>query len=174
MTFLDQSSEKGGPDKYFLGPIVVLYKLPETVELLDGQQRVATATILFATLRDVARGLNTQAASDFAANIQTRFVQKRDADGEDVGKFSLVLGDLDRSYFLANIQSEGTPTKAKLRTNRNIEFAKQFIREKVSEKLSGLDPKSQLAWLNRLKLAVQRDLVMACIPVASERDAFML
>lgn len=50
-TFQTESAVKGGPDKYFLGPIVILPESKETIRLLDGQQRLATATILFSVSR---------------------------------------------------------------------------------------------------------------------------
>ena len=44
----------GKDDTYFLGPVVIL---PETghITVLDGQQRLVTATILFSTIRDLLR-----------------------------------------------------------------------------------------------------------------------
>src|SRR6266446_4708423 len=42
---------------YFLGPIVLI-EHEDSLLLLDGQQRLATATITFAALRDVARILD--------------------------------------------------------------------------------------------------------------------
>jgi hypothetical protein len=48
---------KGAPDKYFLGPIVIMPgTASQDLVLLDGQQRVATATILLSVLRDLAGG----------------------------------------------------------------------------------------------------------------------
>src|SRR5687768_656509 len=42
---------------YFLGSIVLIER-DETLLLLDGQQRLATATIALAAMRDVARSLD--------------------------------------------------------------------------------------------------------------------
>jgi uncharacterized protein with ParB-like and HNH nuclease domain len=57
-------------DKYFLGPIVTLEKPLHVLELLDGQQRLATATILFSVIRDAARAIGIVAATDFARDVQ--------------------------------------------------------------------------------------------------------
>ena len=72
---------KNGPEKYFLGPIVTLWQPDnEIILLLDGQQRLATATILFSVIRNLARELNrtvgTQAASDFARDTQSQLIEK--------------------------------------------------------------------------------------------------
>ena len=45
--FQKESAVKGGPDKYFLGPIVLLQESKDVIHLLDGQQRLATAIVLF-------------------------------------------------------------------------------------------------------------------------------
>src|SRR3990172_3032256 len=44
---------------YFLGPIVIMSSDTKII-LLDGQQRLATATLLLAALRDISRSLDTQ------------------------------------------------------------------------------------------------------------------
>jgi uncharacterized protein with ParB-like and HNH nuclease domain len=49
--FEKERDSKTGSKKYFLGPIVVLEKPDDVIELLDGQQRLATATILLSVLR---------------------------------------------------------------------------------------------------------------------------
>jgi hypothetical protein len=48
-----------GADPHFFGPIVTMAK-PENgvIYLLDGQQRLATATILFSVLRDIGREIS--------------------------------------------------------------------------------------------------------------------
>src|SRR5271169_6794821 len=66
---VDFFNDLNGPkprDKYFLGPIVTLTKSKDEIEILDGQQRLATATIFFCVLRDVARGFQFVGAGDFA------------------------------------------------------------------------------------------------------------
>ncbi len=57
---------------YFLGPIVTQESDTEIV-LLDGQQRLATATIFLAVLRNIARTLDQpgeHSGGDFARDIQ--------------------------------------------------------------------------------------------------------
>ncbi|HMN41505.1 MAG TPA: DUF262 domain-containing protein [Phycisphaerales bacterium] len=68
--FQEESAKKNGPDKYFLGPIVVMPKDKERIYLLDGQQRLATATILFGVMRDAATDLGTDDAIRYSRDIQ--------------------------------------------------------------------------------------------------------
>ncbi len=166
--FQAESAAKDGPDKYFLGPIVILPESKEVIQLLDGQQRMATATILFSVIRDLARNLKIQAASDFARDVQREMIEKGDA-------FALQLGEMDHLYFAETIQQDPPAVKsAKLRSHRNIKSAKTLLTDFVNKQIAGLDPAKALGWLKELFQTVRSDLVMASIPVASERDAFRI
>lgn len=168
-TFQKESAAKDGPDKYFLGPIVILPESKEVIHLLDGQQRLATAIILFSVMRDLARDLTIQAAADFARDVQREMIEKAGS------AYSLQLGEMDSLYFIETIQVD-PPTKKKptLRSHRNIQQAKLLLTDLLRKQLAGLDPAKALVLLKDLYQTVRSDLVMACIPVASERDAFRI
>jgi hypothetical protein len=169
-TFQQESQAKNGPAKYFLGPIVLMQDSKETISLLDGQQRLATATILFAAIRDAARKLKIQAATDFARDVQRELIEKSSSNS-----YSLVMGETDKLYFSETIQSDPPANKkAALRSHRNIQKAKAVLAEAINKTIANLDPPSALATFKDLYQAVRSDLVMACIPVTSERDAFRI
>jgi uncharacterized protein with ParB-like and HNH nuclease domain len=54
--------------EYFLGSIVVIGDPSDKLEVVDGQQRLATLTILFATLRDYFSGQHDPRADDVEHN----------------------------------------------------------------------------------------------------------
>lgn len=168
-TFQKESAAKDGPNKYFLGPIVILPESKEIIQLLDGQQRLATGTILFSVLRDLARELNIQAGSDFARDVQREMIEKGTAG------FSLQLGEMDLLYFTETVQTD-PPAKKKptLRSHRNIQKAAQLLMDLLRKKIAGIAPPKALTLLQELYQTIRSDLVMACIPVASERDAFRI
>src|SRR6478672_164028 len=66
---------------YFLGPIVVIESKTD-ITVLDGQQRLATATILLAALRNLARELHAtnpfQELDYFARDVQRELIEKKD------------------------------------------------------------------------------------------------
>ena len=159
----------GGPEKYFLGPIVILQKTRTEIELLDGQQRVATATILLSVLRDVAKDTGVKDGIDFARDTQSQHILKEN------GEPTLTLGETDGTYFRDAIQSElEARPKPKIRTHRNINDARNLLMEKVRNEVSNSNPNATLSVLKELRQVLRSDLVMACIPVASERDAFRI
>lgn len=169
MTFQKESTVKGGPDKYFLGPIVILPESKSTIRLLDGQQRLATATILFAILRDVARELVINDATDFARDTQAQLIFK------DEPAFALELGEMDELYFKETIQRD-PPSKRKptLRSHRNIQKAHEFLMASVKAAIGGKSPAAAVAWLRALRQMLRSDLVMSCIPVTSDSEAFRI
>ncbi len=174
--FLDRRDKRDGPTKYFLGPIVTLVENEGFIELLDGQQRVATATVLFSAMVAVARKNGTKEITDFATYTYTHFIKKLSDEGIDVGKVSLLMGETDAEYFRKTIQTDPPiETVPLLKTHVNIKAAFVFFNEKLTEKLSELPLDTQkLQFLNKLRVCVQRDLVMARIPVDSEEAAFTI
>jgi hypothetical protein len=171
-------SRTRGTDPHFFGPIVTLSRPPEgTIWLLDGQQRLATATILFSVIRDVAREVNkqtgTQAAADFAANLQSQFIRNED------GEYSLEMGETDVLYFRHTIQHDPPEsTKAKQLTHRNIKVARTTLYEKVISVTGAIGPQMDsiqaIAVLKELKQTIVSDLIMARIPVNSQEAAFKI
>ncbi len=167
--FQEESGKKGGPERYFLGPIVVRPESKDALHLLDGQQRLATATILFSVIRDCARGLGIMAANDFARDTQVELIEK------SKGVFSLELGEMDKLYFAETIQTDPpTDRKPTLRSHRYIQKAREVLMQSVRTLIGALDPTRALAVLEKLAQTLRSDLVMASIPVASEGDAFRI
>jgi hypothetical protein len=169
--FLSEKTS-GLSTKYFLGPIVLLEK-GGTIEVLDGQQRLATATILFAAIRDAAQMMGTPASTAFAHAVETSFIEKSDA-GDHLG-WCLELGSLDKTYFKNTIQTfPAVKTAAKLKSQRNIRDAFKFFNDNIALKLVTMDSISGLDYLKGLRNAVRSDCVLTCIPVDDERDAFRI
>jgi uncharacterized protein with ParB-like and HNH nuclease domain len=97
--FWSDITDSNRPIKYFMGPIVVLEKPDDGVsELLDGQQRLATITVLFSVIRDTANKLGYDEAKFFAGYIQRDFII-----GEE-GRRNMQLGETDDTYFRESIQ----------------------------------------------------------------------
>jgi pyruvoyl-dependent arginine decarboxylase (PvlArgDC) len=167
-----------GADPHFFGPIVTLAKpTEEVIWLLDGQQRIATATILLSVLRDLGREITkqtgTQPGGDFAAKLQLQFIY------DDEGGYSFEMGETDLLYFRNTIQTDPPlNTKATNLTHRNIKAARALLRDKVIAVTGAIQPQMDaiqaVAALKELKQTVIADLVMARIPVNSQEAAFKI
>ena len=171
-------SKVKGVDPHFFGPIVTLSKpVEDAIWLLDGQQRLATATILLSVLRDIARDVakqtGLQTGTDFAAKLQLQFIYDED------GGYSLEMGETDLLYFRNTIQSDPPlNTKATNLTHRNIKTARATLLDKVLSVTGPIQPQMAgiqvLETLKEVKKTIVTDFVMARIPVTSQEAAFKI
>lgn len=171
INFHNQRDNRVGQDTYFLGPIVVL---PESdcISLLDGQQRLATCTILLAVIRDMGRAQGGQLGSDLARDIQRDLIMVDDEN--DI--YALTLGELDDEYFRSAIQEDppNTSVRTRLRSHRLILQAKNFLRGKVEDLISGLGPRDLVTALKSLQKTIASHLKLVAIEVHSEEEAFLI
>lgn len=176
----DRSALRTSPERHFLGPIVTLEEEKEGEEiiyLLDGQQRLATATILFSVIRDLAREIGTvtgiPAAHGLADTIQNQVIQKDD------GTFTLDLGQTDALFFREYIQRDEKPTiKPKIRTHKNIVQSRKILIDNLKAITGTITPSTDaLKVIDELKAfrkILLSDLIMARIPVTSSRAAYSI
>ena len=174
-----KSASTKGAEPHFFGPIVTLSR-PEDgiIEILDGQQRLATATILFCVVRDICEEIHNAtgvlSAHDVARQIDFSVIHKED------GEYSIELGETDRQYFRDTIQRDPpVASRPKILTHRNIKAARDFLRDKVLATLGGvitgqMDAVASVAILRAMKQTLVSDLVMARIPVTSQESAFKI
>ncbi|GAA1154764.1 DUF262 domain-containing protein [Nesterenkonia sandarakina] len=118
-------------EEYFLGS-AVLVTGGNTNLLLDGQQRLATATILLSVLRDARRVFK----ADAATRLQNKFIADLDdATGETTPV--LTLNVYDREYFRAEVQDERTGDQARptatLKSHGLVRKARDYFAMKIAE-----------------------------------------
>lgn len=159
------------PKKYFLGPIVILPEDDDQL-VLDGQQRLATATILFSVIRDVARTeIGDQTGNDLARDIQRDLIVKDDTSKT----YSLQLGDTDKNFFERTIQNDPPVNeKPSIRTHKLIEGAKQYLKDVVKAEIGRKKQTEAVKILKALKNTATTDMMMVAIFVKSEDDAYRI
>ncbi len=173
------SANQKGAESHFFGPIVTLSKPKDgIIEILDGQQRLATVTILFCVIRDVAEDVykktGVMAPHDLGRKLHDQFIYRDDKE------YSLELGETDKNYFRETIQQlEPLNSRAKIFTHRNIRAARETLREKVLAALGGpvtdkTDAVQAVEMLTSLRQTLVSDLVMARIEVTSQESAFKI
>jgi hypothetical protein len=154
--------------EYFLGAAVLVnngtYHL-----LLDGQQRLATATILLAVLRDKINDYS----KDAAKQIQDQYIAFQDhLTGERVLKIELNI--FDRVFFRDFIQSSPrvastAPTK---KSHQLIENAYEFFAQKVDNgwNAAGAGRKG-FEWAAYVTQALREHLALVTVTSNNERSA---
>lgn len=118
-------------EEYFLGSAVLVTGGTDNL-LLDGQQRLATATILLSALRDARR--------EFKADAATRLQNKYIADLDDAtGNTTpvLTLNIYDQDYFRSEVQDERPADqprpKPTLKSHGLMRNAREFFSQMVRQ-----------------------------------------
>ncbi len=103
-------------------------------DIIDGQQRILTITLFFATLRDIARENDLTKLSD---GIQRKAIADVSVTGRDKD-FRVLCGDSLKDFFETNIQSgeEGGWVEADTEEEKRVEDAYELLKEKIKHKMA--------------------------------------
>lgn len=96
---LRRAIENGGRD-YFLGSIVACRLGDGKFEIVDGQQRLATTTILLGAMRDYAHKLGEERAVEV---LTSKFLYRARSITEGDDEFNLTLSETDNDFFKSTI-----------------------------------------------------------------------
>ena len=165
---------------HFLGTIVLTRGESDYPEVTDGQQRLATTTMLLAALRDYLFWLEKK---EDALSINREFLFKWDREiGEDVPRLRLNLAD--RTFFEDTVLAMPTDKKKRggskkkekpsKESNRKIESAATQIREYVNHQLELEKDERKTKLINNwIKFLEQRALVIT-IQAPEDHDAYVM
>lgn len=135
--FIDvaDAMRRGDPE-YFIGSIVVARTGGDRPEVVDGQQRLATTTILFAAIRD---WFYQNGDRDRAQSIEADFLQKKDLRSQEI-RPNLKLSMSDHDFFLKTILAKPDDPSRKTvpsrESHRKIIKAAELARDHVQSLLS--------------------------------------
>lgn len=156
--------------EYFLGAIVLVTRDAEFL-LLDGQQRLATATILLSVIRDHLYPFREAAAN----RVQQKYISDYD-DATQTAVHKLSLSRYDRDFFRQEVQEAtytgGSAPRAELESHRLIRKAKQFFEEQIGnlhDELGGGEDAFQ--WLLRMKKVLADHVSVVVVNSTNEENA---
>lgn len=115
-------------EEYFLGSVVLVTRATSNL-LLDGQQRLATATILLSVLRDAYRQYSDSAAT----RLQNKYISDFD-DATQATRHVLTLNVYDRDFFRTEVQDDPIrPSRRapELRSHGLIRRAREYFANRV-------------------------------------------
>jgi uncharacterized protein with ParB-like and HNH nuclease domain len=156
---------------FFLGPVIVniehIKSKDPYIEVVDGQQRLITATILSAVIRDVYISFGKK---DLASIIQGNFISYKDLDNIDRG-FRLTTGLSTNEFFSHFIQTspstidESSPvTKEEKRIKNNYITLRKLLLEHISAETSNenkikkiSDVRDRLNKLTVIEIEIEND-----------------
>ena len=155
--------------EYFLGSMV-LVEAGESHLLLDGQQRLATATILLAVIRDYL----TRHDPNAAARLTQDFIDRLD-DSTGAHTYKLTLNCYDREFFCREVQTVPYPTPAPvavLEAHELIRKAKVYLSDVFSEAYEGLnDELRAFQWALRVRRVLTQHMSVVVVKSLDEKSA---
>lgn len=156
-----------GDGTYFLGTIVTIPRPNGLLEVVDGQQRLATTALMLAAIRDYLADRDKM----IAESIDSEFLTVIDrANRARVPRLRLNLDDND--HFRARITgAPSTPTKA---SHRRIDEALEEANKQVARIVSGFDEKDHGDILNRWLTFMEKRALAVLLRVPNDADAYRM
>lgn len=187
----DISTSLKNNSEYFMGTVVLNVddNCEDVFDIVDGQQRLATFTILFSTIRDLMELYNDAPTSNVFSAVVNNSENKKIAS--KIGKMAsdrilfysepdnyyLKLNKKDKGIFEKNIQTINKPLvsseelKVKPHDNRLIKTKKTFAKKIVDDYISS---QSDFTALRELVTHVSKKLKFMTLIVKNDYDAYLL
>ena len=162
------SAIKEGGD-YFLGNIVLTENDDgKSFSIIDGQQRIATTTILNAAIRDLYRSENEE---EIAGAIQQQMICRLDTSNyEKVARIQ--LNEIDNPYY-RQLLIERTEPKIRSDSHRLICAAYNFFASKLSE-IKGSNPSTWKEEIGKIANFLKSQSKVVAVYAANDADAFTI
>lgn len=163
-------------EDYFMGAVVLIHQgKGGKFSIIDGQQRIATLTVVLAALRDRLEDLGElETASELHRLIIRKTLQKETVP-------IVVLRDRENSrYFAEHIQrrihDRPAPPKGKPGRPRKIYIKQAYetSRERVGDEIVELSDKKKIQRLIRIAEFVKDGVVLITTIVGSDTDAYVV
>jgi len=163
------TSFNNGAAEYFMGSVVI-QGADQKYEVVDGQQRLTTATILVAAVRDYL-GEKGQAA--IAEDLERQFLLTKDTWQQQI-KPRMILSDYDNAFFVSNILE----TKAVNIAKPTRESHERILRAKMAarEFINGFVAQTA-NWLERLQRLIEfleHKVRVIMVIVPSQANAYVI
>jgi uncharacterized protein with ParB-like and HNH nuclease domain/predicted transport protein len=132
-----RTGENDQVDAHFIGSIVYvqqgLYRVttPSPLLVIDGQQRLATLTLLIAALAESLENLDEdhrEPMDGFSAR-KLRNYYLLNPDESDERRFKLILSQTDKDSLIAVLDKREQPPERSLRVTQNYELFKSWVAE---------------------------------------------
>lgn len=159
-----------GQSEYFLGTLVIIAANPqEPPKVLDGQQRLATATLLLAAIADRFEAIGD---ADRAGGIRREYLAKYDIVANEESP-QLRLNEVDDPYFRTLLKPGYTePARGAESSHKRLFKARAAIGEWLDRKLGSEANQSQ--WLTRRFQYLKESVTVIYLNVPDDSNAFLI
>ena len=177
----DLSAQLNKPDDertYFLGTIVLSHDEDDNLLVSDGQQRLATTSILISVIRDYLEGTQIAADSRTAEKYTHKYLlEYEETHDEDSPK--LYLNGMDRDFFTKAILSPpNDPARAEAKpryfSQTRLLRAAQLARKHIDKGASLLPKSERTKWLIQWVNFLEARVLVIAIKVPKDIDAYRI
>lgn len=156
--------------EYFLGTIVAVEKAPGLLEIVDGQQRLATTAIFLCELRNYLKTIEPKVSQ----HITTTFLSEIDLSTKDeVPKMQLNVRD--NEYFTSHIKEDATPLEATKSSHELINAAFQASNKHIKKIVAAIrDPKDHGTPLIKWLEYIQHNSIVILLQVDNKFNAYKM
>lgn len=158
--------------EYFLGTVVTIPRSPEVLEVVDGQQRLATTAIFLAEVRNYLKGKEPL----ISESIDNGFLTDIDREKRQrVAKLHLNLEDNEffRQMILAKSPSERPNPDSRL-SHKLITEAFELAEAQIKKIVSGYDPKDHGDVLNQWIRFAEYSAQVILLKVPTDANAYKM
>ncbi len=165
-------------DSYFLGTIVLTQSSDGTFEVVDGQQRLATAIMFLAAIRDISY---QDKEDKFVQSIEQEFLYRIDRKTEELTP-NLILNVKDHEFYSKRILLQPDDSKriqlpaVVTPSNKKIEKASQFIRGFIEDLVRPITGKSSSKkdLLNQWVTFIENHAKVIILGVPDNENAYIM
>ena len=166
LTDFAESIQEGGD--YFLGTVVTIPQAPDVLTVVDGQQRLATTTVLLAEIRNHLREIN----EDMLADAIDRILFEIDPqEGAIVPKLTLNHGD--NAFFKVFLEGND-PGESRRSSHDLIRNAFKLSRDQVKRVVSTVNENAHRDTLLRWFQFIQHGAQVILLQASSDANAYKM
>jgi len=157
--------------EYFLGTVVAIPRQLGVLEIVDGQQRLASTAILLAAIRNYLRESPPDAL--IVERIENNFLSVIDPHAR-ARVSRLRLNVLDSDYFGSRIIAADTSVIPRVSSHRLIDSAAELARKHVRKVVAPYDPNTHGDILNRWVEFIEHRAIVILLKVPSGANAYRM
>lgn len=160
------SDEEG---EYFLGTIVTIPRAPDLLEVVDGQQRLATTAILLSQIRNYLKDKEPLIAESVTNGFLTDIDREK---RERVAKMQ--LNSSDNEFFRLMISNNAARPEATMISHKLISVAFDECAAHIRNVVSGFDVKDHGDVLNKWLTFLEHRATVILLKVPSDVNAYKM
>jgi len=162
-----------GEPEYFLGTITTLPRSPDLLEVIDGQQRLATVAILLSQIRNYLQDQDREPL--IAESINNGFLTDIDREKrERVAKLRLNLDDNEFFRMMIGARKGDKRPEQTRKSHELISDAFEKAEQQVKHIVSGFDPKDHGDVLNKWILFAEHGTQVILLRVPTGVNAYKM